>query len=242
MPSGTLHQYFKQPPQKECKTPVATSSKVAADDGAASTISSNILKRKGIVSTDDGTKRRKLSLSNLRAKQSNLPPVLPANIASAVVTCSSEHKIIIETNSVKFKSDSYNSNLSDKDKYLMTSDNLSPSKTMEVSNSKDTSDDGLLSLKVQDELKISSPVREAYSPIKLKKTPKRGKRILSDSDDEISEYTEKQENCSGTEADIEPCQDKSNQSEVKQIFSRRSSRTRKPIKRYTIDCSEDESW
>ena len=74
--SGTLHQYFKQPSQNADKLP-ATSECIIIDDlpQESASVMSSAVKRKGGVTNGDAGKRRKLSLSTLRAKQSHIAPL-----------------------------------------------------------------------------------------------------------------------------------------------------------------------
>jgi hypothetical protein len=83
---GTLHQYFKQPSASQSTGSQPETECILVDDllQESDVVSSNG-KRKGSLTSGDIGKRRKLSLSTLRAKQSSIPPLPPANVGSEAV-------------------------------------------------------------------------------------------------------------------------------------------------------------
>ncbi|KAL5253848.1 hypothetical protein ACHWQZ_G013581 [Mnemiopsis leidyi] len=94
--SGTLHQYFKQPPQR-AEEPSSTDPQCTVIDELPhdeSAASASTLKRKGGGKIVDSGKRRKLSLSTLRVKQSNI--VLSCSPSTAKSILASEIKEVVD--------------------------------------------------------------------------------------------------------------------------------------------------
>lgn len=240
--SGSLLNYFKQPKKgpDTAKLPVKVVEECIIIDDDKPTSS----KRKGSLTSvsDASGKRRKLSLLNSRSKQNNGNPRLDKNKRSAVNglkllgKISASHDLCSPPSAEKKEK---------RENQARTPSKRNCNKDLDIK---------LVSKTLKRELKISTEIKEdSLSPIKQKRGFKKQACILSESEEdspEIITETEEESLQIITEAEEESLQiitepesvdESENIPSIQSTPGRRSTRTRKPVERYTVDISDESS-